>query len=282
MIRLQRCFLASALALPLLYGLALPADAAAPSNDRFGNAKRVTGLNYSDSVDASEATSGRADPVDCANNASVWYRFTPAVTRTVNANTTGSSYDTVLGVYTGRPGAFQKVACRDDSPFGTRSGVNFEAVAGVTYFFMVAACCGNGRDGEAYARPLKLQFNVTRPLRVQDLSIADQASVDAVDGDAQLTLSSRCNYATPYSFLSVRLRQRVAETYVAHAVTRRRIGCETSPVESLIAMVPNGDIAFIEGPATASAELVVCHRATQTCVGRSVENSVLLSYPVVG
>jgi hypothetical protein len=96
-----------------------------------------------------KATADAADPAPaCGNHSrskSVWYRFTAARTGTVSANTFGSSYDTLLSVFSGTCGAFTPVSCNDNALFFTaQSRVTFTATAGTTYYFMITAPLGNG------------------------------------------------------------------------------------------------------------------------------------------
>ncbi|HXQ20496.1 MAG TPA: hypothetical protein VN812_02395, partial [Candidatus Acidoferrales bacterium] len=90
------------------------------------------------------------DPVPkCGNQSqgkSVWYRFTAPSAGTLEADTFGSSYDTILSAWTGSCGAFSPTAdgCNDDAGGGHQSQVSFTASAGVTYWFMVSAYNSDG------------------------------------------------------------------------------------------------------------------------------------------
>ena len=113
------------------------AHAAAPVNDDIGAATEVSSLPYADQSSTVEATSAADDP-GCGSGPSIWYRFTPATDGYIEANTAGSGFDTMLGAYTGAPGALSFVACNDDSPYGLASAVQFPVVAGTTYYFVIA------------------------------------------------------------------------------------------------------------------------------------------------
>lgn len=118
------------------------------ANDDFDNAITVGALPFSDTRDTSTATSASDDPVDCHNNGSVWYQFTPPSDITIMANTFGSDYDTTLAVFTGSRGALELVpgGCNDDFS-GLQSRVVFNAIGGTTYYFLLGFCCGNGASG---------------------------------------------------------------------------------------------------------------------------------------
>jgi hypothetical protein len=121
-------------------------------NDECTAATVITATPFLDVVDTQAATRADGDPAaSCTfggphlNGASVWYRFTPAVTGTVFVDTLRSDYDTVLSVYTGgcAPPFFQ-VACSDDVGFALQSATSFIATGGTPYLIEIAAFDGSG------------------------------------------------------------------------------------------------------------------------------------------
>ena len=274
---MHRFSVITTVALILAAGVTSPAHAAAPSNDGVGNAKAATGIGYTDSVNVSRATSGRRDPTNCANSASVWYRYTPRTTETINVNTNGSNYDTVIGAYTGRPGALTRVACRDDG-VTSRAALDLEVQAGTTYYFMVGACCGNGRAGLEFQRQLLLQFRMTEPLSIEQLAAGGTGTVGRADGEAQVTVSRQCSPAAEQSVVEASLRQRVGGTFVARSFSFRRAPCGTASSDISLRFPPRGDIAFGEGPATVSVRLTACSQGTGTCTRRSITGAVVLAF----
>lgn len=106
--------------------LLLPAAALAqPANDAWANREAIGSLPFADTEAAvGAATVEATDPiVICRVGAAsqggntVWYTYTTGPsTEYVNITTAGSSYDTMVSVYTGTPGAFELVAggCNDD------------------------------------------------------------------------------------------------------------------------------------------------------------------------
>ena len=112
----------------------------------------------------------------CGNSGSspdVWFSYVPATTGTINVNTCGSGYDTVVSVYTGNCAARTQVACNDDNATnggnnacggGLPSGVNVTMTAGTAYLIRVAGynsatgsftvrAVGGGGQGCLGARP---------------------------------------------------------------------------------------------------------------------------------
>jgi len=143
-------FLLVAVLVPLLGGLAFTlglyplhsvrADAVA--NDDFDNAITVNAVPYTNTQDVGSATTAADDPAftcgwDQGYN-TVWYRYTPDETGILIVNTFGSTYDTVLAVWTGARGSLTSRACNDDSG-GTQSEVAVFVNAGTTYYIEVAS-----------------------------------------------------------------------------------------------------------------------------------------------
>ena len=122
---------------------------AAPANDDFDGAVQVTGVPFSYSESAGEATVAKGDPigkkaaeVGCfADAQTLWFKFTATESARLTANTIGSNYDTELWLLTGSRRHLTILDCNDDLAGGghpSRSSLTFDAVAGQTYYFMVA------------------------------------------------------------------------------------------------------------------------------------------------
>ena len=109
----------------------------APANDNFASAQALTGSSATVNGTNNGATKETGEPNHAAKagGKSVWYRWTPQSNGTVEVNTAGSSFDTLLAVYTGGAvNSLTPVASNDDDPSGgTRSKVSFAATAGTTY-----------------------------------------------------------------------------------------------------------------------------------------------------
>jgi hypothetical protein len=100
------------------------------------------------------ATDGWNEPqANCELNsagegASVWWRWTAPRSGTLDVNTNGTDYDTVLSIWNGcgqytAAGGFDAdsiLACDDDSGTGTQSQIlNFPVQIGETYYFKVSS-----------------------------------------------------------------------------------------------------------------------------------------------
>jgi hypothetical protein len=128
--------------------------APAPQNDNFANAINITTTSFIDTKDSSGATVETGDPTPACTGSpangrvnTIWYKVTPSGTGTASIDTIGSSYDSVLSVWTGS-GASEAtltataIACNDDINLGivtTSQITNLTLNAGTTYFIMVSS-----------------------------------------------------------------------------------------------------------------------------------------------
>jgi len=131
----------------------------APTNDDFDSATAVPNLPFIDSVQTTVATRAPDDPpAVCAGgyDHSVWYQITPSETAHIVVDTFGTTYDTVLAVYTGARGGLAEVACSDDFAShwdftSTASAVAWQGLPGTTYHVM-AASSGSAAGGDLVIR----------------------------------------------------------------------------------------------------------------------------------
>ena len=112
---------------------ATPAPAA--TNDAFADAALITGSTGSLAGSTVNATRETNEPTHggYGGSASLWYRWTAPSDGTFALSTQGSSYDTLLGAYTGTTvGALSTLAANDDSGGGLWSAVTVNVTAGTT------------------------------------------------------------------------------------------------------------------------------------------------------
>ncbi len=112
-----------------------------PFNDDFAARSRLAGSNFSIRNVNTDATVEPGEPAVAgqAGGASLWWEWTPTQTAVVRLSTAGSSYDTLLGVYTGSSLAtLVPVAASDDDGGAVTSRLEFTAQAGTTYQIAVA------------------------------------------------------------------------------------------------------------------------------------------------
>jgi hypothetical protein len=120
-----------------------------PPNDAFASALPIGSLPFVHTQATTGATTEVGEPAGCATDggttgATVWFRYTSPVAQTLTADTFGSDFDTVLGVYSGTEvGGLTEVACNDDAD-GLASQVTFPVTAGTTYHLQVGGWQGAG------------------------------------------------------------------------------------------------------------------------------------------
>jgi hypothetical protein len=190
--------IASALSL-----LAAPlAWAQAPPNDDFANATVISSLPFSETLDTSQATTEPTDAealAACHNpvssvSATVWYAYTPPEDQGVAISTSGSSYPTGVGVFTGGQGNLDALFC------GVGGGT-FSAVAGETYHIVVADI-GGGNGGTLNIAATEFPF---------DFTVDRFGRFNARTGEATVTGTVTCP-AGGSGFVDVSLTQRVGRT----------------------------------------------------------------------
>jgi hypothetical protein len=169
---------------------AAPALAAAPSNDNFASPTIVADpLPVTDSISTVDATTEATDPVpDCSGSVghTVWYSYTPSADGSVQADTLGSDYDTVLSVWTGAAGSLSQVGCNDDFDFG-QSQLTFAATGGTTYYLMV------GSFGPVDGGNLEFTVSVGLPPLLQALSVDSRDKVAPKTGIVTLSGTVTCS-----------------------------------------------------------------------------------------
>jgi probable HAF family extracellular repeat protein len=108
-----------------------------PFNDHFSNRIELTGTNVSTLGFNSFATKDVSEPDHAGNpgGRSLWWSWTAPESGIVSISTFGSSFDTLLGVYTGlNVGLLNAIATDDNDAYGDlTSVVSFQAIAGQTY-----------------------------------------------------------------------------------------------------------------------------------------------------
>jgi hypothetical protein len=192
--------------------------AAGPPNDEIANATRIPGLPYDDATDLSGAAADDPDdPAPCfPAHHTVWYRFTPAVTRDVAADSFGSDIDTTLAVFTGPPATPSLVACNDDTNT-SQSRVVFRGRAGVRYWIRL------GSYYAGFAGPAVLHVRgLPPPLRLT-VAVRSTGTVTAA-GRAAVGGSVTCSAPTPVTVVGSLRQGRAVGYYRADVACSGRAG----------------------------------------------------------
>jgi hypothetical protein len=137
-----------------------------PSNDKFGAAATITsaqGTTNGTNIRATKET-GEPNHVGNAGGASVWYSWTAPSSGSVTIDTIGSTFDTVLAVYTGSSvGSLASVASDHDSAGNGASRVTFAATSGTTYRIAVDGFDGDMGDVVLHWLKPSLPFFTSQP-----------------------------------------------------------------------------------------------------------------------
>ncbi len=142
----------------LLLGPSCSVCLAQPANSQFAGRATLSGVSPTASGSNVLATKETGEPHHGGNagGASVWWTWTAPGNGSVVVSTAGSSFDTLLGVYTGGSvGTLSLVAGNDDDPDRSdlTSKVAFTAASGTAYQIAV-----DGFDGETGSISLSLTF----------------------------------------------------------------------------------------------------------------------------
>jgi photosystem II stability/assembly factor-like uncharacterized protein len=178
----------------------LKVTAPPPPNDNFANAISITTLTFNDVRDSSGATTESTDPTppsSCVRQFTpsqgntgghpngtyntIWYKFTPIFSANLNADTLGSSYDTVLSIWTGSAGSLTSVACGG-------AFLSVPLTASTTYYIMVSS------PGPPFPNPLALggksQLNFSyNSGEYPAATLTSISPTSAKSGDPDLTLT---------------------------------------------------------------------------------------------
>jgi hypothetical protein len=128
----------------------------APPNDNRANAEPIMG-DYA-VVTAQTIGAGKepGEPAHANNGGgrSIWYAWTATSDGAFAVSTEGSSFDTLLAVYTNGPAADLVLVAENDnrSAFDLWSEVSFPVVAGVTYLIAVDGTKGASGDAQVWFR----------------------------------------------------------------------------------------------------------------------------------
>jgi len=126
------------------------------SNDNFTQAKEISGASITTSGLNLNGTKELDEPIlpFSAVGQSMWWSWTASDSNTVTFTTTGSNFDTLLGIYTGASiGGLSLIATNnDDTSGGITSQVSFNTIAGTTYKILVDGFMGtqNQTSGQIF------------------------------------------------------------------------------------------------------------------------------------
>ncbi|HEY3325340.1 MAG TPA: S8 family serine peptidase [Planctomycetota bacterium] len=130
-----------------------------PVNDDFGAATEISSFD-TQSGSNENASKEPGEPLHAGNfgGKSLWWKWTPAASTHIAISTLDSSFDTVLAVYTGTTFAdlVEVASNNDEDSFYSisTSRVEFDAVAGTTYYIAVDGFDGASGDVRLHLLPV--------------------------------------------------------------------------------------------------------------------------------
>ena len=115
----------------------------APPNDKFGDASKIPAVGGQILANNEFATIDGAEPLHAGVESvahSLWWNWSPAEDGTVLLDSVGSTFDTVMAVYTGqRLGDLTEIASVNDVGSRQQGFLTFNAVRGRTYRIAIAS-----------------------------------------------------------------------------------------------------------------------------------------------
>lgn len=152
--------------------VALAVTVAPPSNDNFANSIALAGSAPTTTSSNVSATKENGEPNHAGNNggSSVWWRWTAPANGYASVSTAGSTFDTLLAVYTGTAvNNLTLVASNDQANGGAQSQVAFAVTSGVIY--RIAVDGSNNAQGS-----VALAINGTLPAPLASISTLDSSA----------------------------------------------------------------------------------------------------------
>jgi len=171
-----------------------------PFTDNFSNAGTMYGTNFIGSGSNVLATLEPGEPLPDGEPGghSVWLNWSCPINGIVTINTTGSSFDTLLAVYTGLDVSnLTSVAADDDSGGFLTSQVSFNAIAGTTYHITVDGLAG--ATGIIILSLSQSYLTVTPQIFVQPSDVVVPSGSNATFSVVATNLSGNLTYQWYYN-----------------------------------------------------------------------------------
>ena len=252
--------LAAGVLLASLPGLAL---AAAPANDLPAGAIVIGSLPASINQDTTQATVS-SDDVGCGSGgtdqATVWYKFTPAADVNLAIDATASSYEVGVNLFEGVADTAHLINC-----FGGPAAT--QLTGGTTYYIMFADADLNATNGGT----LIADLSVAPPPIELTLTVDPTGKVNKA-GVATLTGTMTCSRDADFSDIQVTLRQPIGR-FTIHGSGFADATCGPSGSPWFI-QVSGDNGKFGSGKATADVFAEACDQFS--CADASVSKSVRL------
>ena len=212
-----------------------------PTNDDFSNRIPLIGANLTTTASNQRSSIQPSEPSLLGQSShSVWWTWTAPRSSSVTISLAGSSFNTVLGVYTGTTiGALTEVAANDDSGAANTSQVTFNATAGTTY----QICVDGSGDAQGNIQMSILQGSASPP---QNDQFANRQSVS---GEVVRTTGSSFDASPeagePDHYPGQAATKSVWWTWTAPANARVTINTVGSAFDTLLAVYTGGSLTTL-------------------------------------
>jgi hypothetical protein len=188
--------------------------APAPANDNFANAINIASTSFSDTRDSSGATPEANDPKPaCAQDPripfvtgrsnTIWYKVAPTGNGLANIDTIGSTYDSVLSVWSGTSQtALTAVACNGDINPGIVIVSQLQNVplnVGTTYYIMVSSFGLADPNPVAFGGKTVLNFSFSGATSSGTFTVSGSAvqAVAGGSGASTITVTPSGTFSSP-------------------------------------------------------------------------------------
>jgi hypothetical protein len=191
-----------------------------PANDNFAAAIDLATINNGNGTDVQDSSSATTEtndptppcgllgptqppPIVFGRSNTIWYKFTPTSSGTLNLDTTGSSYVTWLSVWTGASQTALTLVPNACSGFITTRVIpvtlpNISLVAGATYFIMVGSAGPIAAPGVVIAgsgfTPNPIAFGGKSVLNFSFVATPDFTMTPAAPTSATVSAGSSATY----------------------------------------------------------------------------------------
>ena len=238
--------------------------AVAPANDQFAAATELVGNSFSVSGSNVDATVEVGEPAPLPGEpaaASAWWKWTASSAGWVEVSTQGSSFDTLLTVYSGTAmSALTRIGANDDDPVLPgdleTSRVRFQTAAGTTYNF--AVCGFAGKSGSvslslaAVTAPANLVTNVTYNPNPANVTTAN------VTVTVQFTITTTSAFSS--GIFELFLPNGTTLSSVPYSASDRTSGTATAGTYRLLFVIPRycppGNLPFAIAATTVASDPV--------------------------
>lgn len=215
-----------------------------PTNDDFSNRIPLIGANVTTTGSNQRSSTQPSEPSLLGQSShSVWWTWTAPRSSSVTISLAGSSFNTVLGVYTGTTiGALTEVAANDDSGAANTSQVTFNATAGTTY----QICVDGSGDAQGNIQMSILQGSASPP---QNDQFANRQSVSGeVVSTTGSSFDASAEAGEPAHYPGQAATKSVWWTWTAPSNARVTINTVGSAFDTLLAVYTGqslGELALV-------------------------------------